>query len=321
MPSGSSAATKDGRWKRSVTRLAIRPSRPLCQPSAPRKRRGDLGAAASVGFGAGEGILEHALLDRLPLGVQRFEPLGDGARLDVVVGGEQLRAEARSADASASVDARAEDEAERIGGGRRIDARDIRERAQARIMPEPQHFETLGDESAVRLLERHHVAHRGERNEIEQAKQVGLGAIAIEALAPENAGGRHEEQENDPCGGEMPLFGEIVVTVRIDDGERARESLVRLVMIDDDHLGACRVGSIDRRAGRRAAIEGEDQARAFLREPAQRILARAISFGQPVGDVGQRRSGRGRGGSARSERRRPRRRHRSRRTRQSSPLA
>ena len=287
MPSGSSAATNDGRWKRSATRLAISPSRPLCHPSAPRKRRGDPGAAASVGFRAGEGILEHALLDRPTLGVQRFEPLGDGARLDVVVGGKQLRAEARGADASASVDARAQDEAERIGGRRRVDARDIGERAQAGIVPEPQHFESLGDEGAVRLSERHHVAHRGERNEIEQAKQVGLGAIAIEALAPQNAGGRHEEQENDPCGGEMPLVGEVVVTVRIDDGERAREGLVGLVMIDDDHLGARRVGSIDRRAGCRAAIKGEDQPRAFLRETAQRFLARAISFGQPVGDVGQ----------------------------------
>jgi hypothetical protein len=84
----------------------------------------------------------------------------------------------------------------------------------------------------------------------------------------------------------MALSGEVVVAVRIERGERARESLVRLVMIDDDHLGAFRVGSIDRRAGCRAAIKGENQARAFLREPAQRILARAVSFGQPVGDIG-----------------------------------
>ena len=132
-------------------------------------------------------------------------------------------------------------------------------------MPEPQHFETLGDESAVRLLERHHVAHRGKRNEIEQAEQVRLGAAAIEALAPENACGGHEEQEHDPGRGEMALVGEVVMAVRVQHGERVRESLVGLVMIDDDHLGARRVGGLDRRAGRRAAIEGEDQVRALLR--------------------------------------------------------
>ena len=142
------------------------------------KRRG--GRSGERRLGAGERILQHALLDRLTLGVEQLQPLGDSARLDVVVRGEQLRAEARSTDASASVDAWAEDEAERIGGRRRIDASDIRERAQAGIIPEPQHLESLGDESAVRLSERDHVAHRGERNEIEQAEQIRLGATAIE---------------------------------------------------------------------------------------------------------------------------------------------
>ena len=85
----------------------------------------------------------------------------------------------------------------------------------------------------------------------------------------------------------MPLVRQIIMTVRVHDGVRTREGLVGLVMIDDDHLGARRVGGIDRRAGHRATIKGEDQPRAVLGETAQHFCARAISLGQPVGNVGQ----------------------------------
>ena len=113
-------------------------ARPLCQPSAPRKSIGRAGVGSERSFGEGKGFLEHALLDRLTLGVERFELGGDGARLDLVVGGEQLGAEARRADPAAGIDARAEDEAERVAGRRRVDAGDVGERAQAGIVPEPQ---------------------------------------------------------------------------------------------------------------------------------------------------------------------------------------
>ena len=76
-----------------------------------------------------EGFHEHPLLDRFPLGVERFELCGDRARLALVVAGEQLGAEARSPHPAAGIDARPENEAERVAGGRRIDARDVGERA------------------------------------------------------------------------------------------------------------------------------------------------------------------------------------------------
>ena len=106
---------------------------------------------------------------------------------------------------AAGIDAGTQDEAERIGGRRRVDAGSIGQRAQAGIVPEAEHLQTLGHEGAVRLLERHHVANGRERHEIEQAEQVRLGAIAIIALAAQHPRRRHQEQENDACGRQMPL--------------------------------------------------------------------------------------------------------------------
>ncbi len=71
------------------------------------------------GVGRGESFLEHALFDRLAFGIERFELGGNAARLDLVVGRQQPRAEARSADPAAGIDARAEDETERVAGRRR----------------------------------------------------------------------------------------------------------------------------------------------------------------------------------------------------------
>ena len=52
-----------------------------------QRRRGIIGKRC---VGEGEGLGEHALLDRPPLGIERFELGGDPARLDLIVSGEQL---------------------------------------------------------------------------------------------------------------------------------------------------------------------------------------------------------------------------------------
>ena len=95
----------------------------------------------------------------------------------LVVGGEQLGAEAGGPDPAAGIDARPENETERVAGRRRIDARDVGKRAQAGIVPEPQDLQPLGDQRAVHAFERHHVANRGKRHEVEQPEQIGLGAV------------------------------------------------------------------------------------------------------------------------------------------------
>ena len=154
------------------------------------------------------------------------------------------------------------------------------------IMPGPQHSQPLGHEGAVRLFERHHVADRGERHEIEQAEQVGFGRAAVEALAAQRARGRHQKQEHDAGGGEMALTREIVLPVGIEHGIGRRQSLVGLVVVDDDDFGAGLVGGGDGGLCRGAAIDREDEPRAvFAPRPASASGRRAVAFGEPVGNI------------------------------------
>ena len=213
-----------------------------------------------------EGFGEHALLDRLALGVERFELCRDDTRLVLVVGCEQLGAEARGPHPAACIDARPENVAERVAGRCRIDARDIGERTQADIVPVPQDLQPLGDERAVHAFERHHVAHGRKRNEIEQAEKIWLGTLRIGAGAAERTRGGDEEEEHHASRSQMALAGEIVLPVGIEHGEGRRQHLVGLVMIDDDHINAARVRSLDGRASGGAAIDGDDEGGTLLGE-------------------------------------------------------
>ncbi len=117
-------------------------------------------------------------------------------------------------------------------------------------------------------------------------RRSGSGCAAVETVTAKRARRRHQEQKHDARGGEMSLPREIVLPVRIEHGERRRQRLVGLVMIDDDHLGAGGVGGFDGRLGRRAAIDGEDEARPFARKTGKRLGRGPVAFGEPVGNVG-----------------------------------
>ncbi len=270
-------------------------------------------------IGCGESFFQHPLLDGLPLGVERFEPGCYGARLDRVIGRKKSRAEARGAHPAAGIDTGAEDEAERIAGRRRVDARGIGERNEALVVPEAQDLEPLRHESAVRLPERHHIADRGQRHKIEQAEQIGLRQIAVKAVAAKRARRRHQEQKHDARGGEMSLAREIVLPVRVDDGKSGRQRLVGLMMIDDDHFGAGGVGGGDGGLRVRSAIDGEDETRPSFGKRRQGPRARVHNLQSAGREYRSRHFARGRAGSARSARPKPHHRHRNRRIRRSSP--
>ena len=70
------------------------PDEPFVPIARAEKDHRQVGALLDCRLGSREGLFEHAVFDRLALGVEGVELGGDGAGLYVVFGGEQPCAEA-----------------------------------------------------------------------------------------------------------------------------------------------------------------------------------------------------------------------------------
>ena len=122
----------------------------------------------------GLGLRQRRHLDRLALAIEPVELGGEPRAFDRILLQQQIDAERGAADAAAGIDARPEQEAEMPGLRRAAQARDVHQRGQSDILAPAQRQQALGDEGAVETLERHHVGDGAERDQIEQAEQIGL---------------------------------------------------------------------------------------------------------------------------------------------------
>src|SRR5262249_37209569 len=115
--------------------------------------------------------------------------------------------------------------------------------------------QALGDESAIEPNERHYVGNRPQCDIIEKAKQIRLRVLGPpKATLAQNAidGDDGYESQSDSC--QMTEAGEIVAPVRIDDCQRRRQFLIRLMVINNHHVESGRLGLRERLDTRRAAI-------------------------------------------------------------------
>jgi hypothetical protein len=156
----------------------------------------------------------------------------------------------------------------------------------ASIVPEPQDLQPFGHKRAVHAFERHHVAHGGERHEVEQAEQIRFSAGLIKAVAAERPRRGHQKEKHHAGSSKMSLAREIVLTVGVEHRKGRRQLLVGRVVVDDNDLGAASVGGLDGSAGSGAAINGDDESRPLVGKPGERGWRRAVAFAEAVGDVG-----------------------------------
>jgi len=120
----------------------------------------------------GLGLRQGGEFDRLTFAVESIE-LGRQARaFGRIVLHEQIHPEGRSADAASSIDARSQEEAEMPRLGWAAEPRDIHQGGEPGIVAPAQRQQSLGDESAVEALERHHVGDRSERHQIEEPEKI-----------------------------------------------------------------------------------------------------------------------------------------------------
>ncbi len=79
---------------------------------------------------------------------------------------------------------------------------------------------------------------------------------------------RDQRHVDDARGREIAEAGEVVLPVRIDQRERARQRLRRLVVIEHDHVEAEAPRLLERLMADGAAIDGDDELRALARRSA-----------------------------------------------------
>ncbi len=86
----------------------------------------------------------------------------------------------------------------------------------------------------------------------------------------------------------MAEAGKVVLAVGIDHGNRVRQPLGRLVVVEHDHVEAELSGFRERLMTDRAAVDGDDEARPVRGEGGHRLDVGAIPFRDPVGNVDDR---------------------------------
>ena len=122
----------------------------------------------------GFGLCERAGLNNLPLAIEAIEFAGEPRTFDRVFAEEKIDAERRSPDATASVDARTEQEAEMPRLRWTAKPRHVHQRSEPFVIPPAQRQEALTHVSAIQSLQRHHVGNRAKCNEIKMTKQIRL---------------------------------------------------------------------------------------------------------------------------------------------------
>ncbi len=156
----------------------------------------------------------------------------------------------------------------------------------------PRHLDPLRHQRAVEPGERHDIADRAERDEIEPLQQIGLARAApYQPACAQRAVDRDDQQKGDPDRGERAMRARLVEPVGLTTASARRQQRLGDMMIDDDR----------RRARRRppppaARAPSSPQSTVTTTsapsslQAQQRRRVRAIAFAQPVGDVDPRRA-------------------------------
>ena len=230
------------------------------------------------GLDLGHGLAEDPALDGLALPVQLLERGGEPARLRLVLGEEQLERLPRVPEASGSVQAGREPEADGPGvDRRRIDSRALHERAQTGLRGARKGAQPRDGKRSVLVDERDDVGDRRERDEVEMTPR-NLGVEAEQGLA---------QLVDDSGSAELR---ERVLGRASGDDRTVGQRLARPVMVGDDDVEPAfsRLGDLGDR--RDPAVDGEDEPTALLRESGQRLAADAVALveaaRQVPGDLG-----------------------------------
>ena len=229
-------------------------------------------------FGLLQCRFAHGGFDVLSFAVQRVELFSQGQRFVAVDGGKTTRPEVRAPDAAARIDARSKDEAEVIGGGRRIDPRHICQRSQPGAGALSHDDKALAHQGAVDPDQRGDISDRRQGDEIKHVEKIRtLGAFLFEPAV-----GFNEDQKDDGCGAKVGKVSGLVLPVGVHDSDSVGKRFAPEMVVEDHHVRT--PGSRNRVVAERSAIDADDQV-VIARQRRHGGRVRAIALVDAVRDI------------------------------------
>ena len=117
----------------------------------------------------------------LSQGIESVQSVGQHCRLKIVGCAKQPAAGGSFADAAAGVDPRPQHEPQMVAGGRLRKRSLVGQGLQSAVLPQGHDFQPLPDEGAVKPEQRHHVANRTQRHQVQPFHQVRRRTVLIKA--------------------------------------------------------------------------------------------------------------------------------------------
>ena len=213
------------------------------------------------------------------------------------------------------VEARPGDEAQvERGGAARVAAGHREQRRHARLRTSgAQARQTLRDEGAVGLVEPHDVGDGAQRDEVEEAGEVGFGAAVESAPLPHPCARGDQYVEHHADAGDVLARERAAGLVGVDDDGRRRQRRTGQVVVGDEHVDAPRVRRRHAVDAGDAVVDRDEQASGCAAPRGRRSPASGRSRTRTGWARGSRRRPRAPAARARRPRTPSRRRHRSRR--------
>jgi hypothetical protein len=207
-------------------------------------------------------IAHYAVLDRLPVAVHRLELLRQLARPRDVVRQQQLEGGARMSQTACGVDPRREPETDcALVDARRIDPRDLHQRAQPGFLRARERTQSRERERAVFVDERNNVGDRRQADQIQMPFEIDAERL--------------RQLVDDPRAAEL---GERILGRPRCDDRAVGKHLSRTVVVGDDDVETERPRARDLVQCRDPAVDRQDEAAALLGQPRDRLAADAVAL-------------------------------------------
>ena len=234
----------------------------------------------------GHRLPQNLRLEGAPPLVLLLAPLGKRRRLLKIHGGQQRHAPPRVTEAAKGVDPRRELEGDLASGERFVgEASHLGQGPQAGPAAAVDQGQAAPYPGAVDVDERHHVADRPQRHDVQKRLEVGHDAAAKVAALHQHGAHRHRQVEGDTDAADLPEGVGGIGTLRVDHREGVGHGLYHLVVVGDDEVEPQLLGPLRRPTAVDPTVHGHHHPTTRLGKELQAVAVEAVPLLEPVREV------------------------------------